>query len=136
MPGYRWSCQSCGQGNSAKRYVCASCGWPASASGETLDNWQVADGQKPQLPSNHPFWSRSFFATHATENCPACQMHMYLSDRKCPHCGFEQDSDQRHAFFERYEQKKAKAMLQGAIFMLGVLGFLTLLFYWIGLPSH
>lgn len=136
MPDYRWSCQSCGQGNSAKSDTCAACGCPASANGETLENWQVEDGQKPQLPSRYPFWSRSFFATHETENCPACQMHMYLSDRQCPHCGFEQDSEQRHAFFDSHERKKTKAMWQGSVFMVCVLAFLTLLFYWMGLPTH
>ena len=134
MPEYRWSCQSCGDANHAEDNRCASCGCPAAANGETLDNWQVAKGKKPQLPSHGPVWFRSIFVTHETENCPACTMHMYLSDKECPHCGYVQDLDQRHAFFVSHEKKKHRAMWQGAIFFTGFILLITALGWWLDLP--
>ncbi len=135
MPKYRWSCQSCGDANNAEDNRCASCGCPAAANGETLENWKVAERKSPELPTRGPVWDRSIFSTHETENCPSCRMHMYLPDRECPHCGFVQDPDQRHSFFESYEEKKNRALRQGAIFTTVFFIIATILFWWLDLPG-
>lgn len=136
MPDYRWSCQSCDEANKAESNVCSSCGCPAAANGETLENWKVPDRKKSELPSVSPVWGLPFYSTRETENCPSCKMHMYLSDRECPHCGFVQSPDHRHAFFESHERKKSRAMWQGALFTIIFIFLLTILFYWFGLTGQ
>lgn len=131
-----WFCPSCGNANRKDRQTCFSCGSPAPANGKTLEHRKIPPATKPELPTHGIFFPEWTFFIRDTENCPACKMHMYLSDRQCPHCGFVQDSDQRHAFLQRHKMKKTKAMWQGAIFMIGFLGFLTLFFYCLGPAGH
>lgn len=135
MPDYRWSCQSCNESNMAESNSCQFCGCPAAANGETLEKWKVPDRKKPELPSSSPVWGLSIYSDRKTENCLSCKMHMYLSDSECPHCGFVQNPDHRHAFFESYERKKSSAMWQGAFFTIILISLLTMLFYWLDLPA-
>lgn len=128
-----WFCRSCGNANRKERQMCFSCGSPAPANDKTLEHRKIPPAIKPELPSQGIVFPGLIFFRD-TENCPACKMHMYLSDRQCPHCGFVQDSNQRQAFLESHKKKKTKAMWQGAILMFGVLIFLTLLFTLMGLP--
>lgn len=37
LPKYRWVCHKCGSSNKANTEVCATCGFPAVASGEDLE---------------------------------------------------------------------------------------------------
>ena len=70
--------------------------------------------------------------TTDTESCPRCQLHMYLADWQCPHCGLVQDSDQRHAFFSRYYDRQSRARKQALIVFSVFIVTSTLLFHWLG----